>query len=201
MEKESAFIAGLRKLAAEAGGGTAYVYPDDNWTNVSAEAVEVGGGLAYIRLYVTDTGVTDRVFGDRDPLPVEKVAKMAAKWNSSATATWPDGWIIPPAPTSPITAAALLDETKGYGPTLDVKVQLGPDAWRTYAPTKEKLRDDLGKLAPDAPAVLRFTDGVRVQCFGSTLSVFGPEENGVCKIADVAEYASIAIYGETIDPA
>ena len=173
-----------------------YAVPDEK-----AEVVEVAGDLAWLRLRSEKTGeISARTFGEDDPRPIGEVRQWAEKWNSSGVARWPDAWISR-APSKPITAQAQYKDAKGYGPTLSVLIQVDGDHWRVYSKSKDKLLDELSKLAPDAPAIIPLDGGYRYQCFGSTLGVFEHADGGLFKQAKVAEYASVALYGEMIEPA
>ena len=174
-----------------------YTVPDEK-----AEIVEVAGNLAWLRFRSDRTGQINGKadLGEEDPRSIEDVRQWAEKWNSSGVARWPDGWILRP-PSKPITAQAQYQDAKGYGPTLSVLIQVDAANWRIYSKSKDKLLEALAKLAPDAPAVIPLGGGYRYQCFGSTLSVFEPADGGLFKQAKVAEHASVALYGEMIEPA
>lgn len=169
-----------------------------DYTGLSeAHVHEVAGGLAFIVLKTP--GQPDQVFGEHAPQPAEDVSKWAAIWNRAAEALWPMEWISP-TPAAPISASAMIAEAKLYGPTLKVMIQVGAK-WRIYSPSKDKLLGELAKLSPHDLAEIPVGNGFRYRCFGSTLGTFGPADGGLFEIVASAEYASIALYGETIDPA
>ncbi len=166
-----------------------------------AEVVKAGDGLAFLRFRDGASGAINEKLtrGAHAPWPIDDVTSWANTWNERGVARWPRAWISVE-PTQTVTAEAMHRDANCYGPTLEVMIRESASTWRIYSPSKDLLLAELSKLPPDAPAEIPLPNGRKYRCFGSTLGTFAPIGDDLFKRVDVAETASVVLYGEAVDP-